>query len=196
MKKVMKKIFLGISAIVSIAVVSKIVGHPPKGVEQFILYAFPGGILMFFIFDPLLKAFSSRTEGKSVNKSESIREIHHVTEKPAPQRNNLFDETESPASVVVKSIKLTEQDDAARGISVLLVALRWDSNPLSKQKLRDRAAKAVQLVDSQFDKNVMDVKILVIDESQQYVQLSVRADFRDKSEEEQMREALKRAFIK
>ena len=103
--------------------------------------------------------------------------------------------TRSPASPAVKSLKLTEQGDAARGVSVLLVALRWDSNPISKQELRDRAAKAVQVVDGQFDKDVMDVKILVIDESQQYVQLSVRADFRDKAEEERMRESLKKEFI-
>jgi hypothetical protein len=106
------------------------------------------------------------------------------------------DETESPSSPTVKSIKLTEQNDSARGISVLLVALRWDSNPLSKQELRDRAARAVQLVDRQFDKDVMDVKILVVDENQQYIQLSVRADFRDKTEEEKMREALKKEFVK
>jgi translation initiation factor 2 alpha subunit (eIF-2alpha) len=61
---------------------------------------------------------------------------------------------------------------------------------LSKQELRDRAAKAVQLVDRQFDKDVMDVMILVVDEGKQYVQLSVRTNFRDKDEEEQMREAL------
>ena len=42
----------------------------------------------------------------------------------------------------------------------------------------------------------MDVKILVVDEGQQYVQLSVRANFQDKSEEEQMRGALKKEFIK
>lgn len=108
------------------------------------------------------------------------------------QNNN---ETDSPASPAIKSIKLNEQGDAARGVEVLLVALRWDSNPISKQELRDRAARAVQVVDGQFDKDVMDVKILVIDESQQYVQLSVRADFRDKAEEERMRESLKKEFI-
>jgi hypothetical protein len=54
----------------------------------------------------------------------------------------------------------------------------------------------VQVVDRQFDKDVKDLKILVIDEKQQYVQLSVRADFRDKAEEEQIREALKKEFIK
>jgi hypothetical protein len=167
-KRIMKNVFLGISAIVSIFIVSIIVGHAPRGVVQFVLYAFPGGILMFFIFDPLLKAFSGRTE----------------------------DETEIPASPTVKSVKLTEQDDSARGISVSLVALRWDSDPLNKQELRDRAAKAVQLVDSQFDKDVMDVKILVVDEDQQYVQLSVRADFRDKAEEDEMRKALKKEFVK
>lgn len=106
------------------------------------------------------------------------------------------DETEIPASPVVKSIQLTEQNDSERGISVLLVALRWDSNPIGKQELRNRAAKAVQIVDPQFDKDVMDVKILVVDEDQQYVQLSVRANFRDKAEEEQMREALKKEFVK
>ncbi len=105
------------------------------------------------------------------------------------------DETESPASPVV-NLKLTEQDDSVRGNSILLVALRWDFDPIGKQELRNRAAKAVQLVDSQFDKDVMDVKILVVDEDQQYVQLSVRANFRDKAEEEQMREALKKEFVK
>jgi hypothetical protein len=105
-------------------------------------------------------------------------------------------ETENPALTAVKSIKLSEAADAERGISVSLVALRWDSNPINKQELRDRAAKAVQVVDSQFDKDVMDVKILVIDEKQQYVQLSVRADFQDKDEEERMRKSLKNEFIK
>ncbi len=308
MKNVMKNIFLGISAIVSIAIASKIVGHPPRGVEQVILYAFPGGILMFFIFDPLMKAFSGRKGDKDKSKSESSSGIHQAAQKQPTQQNNPFsekilnfldenplsigtldefkkgredfskwgdgvltgskewvvnklcnklseigasnppsirrsqnygwqtsnlegftarieasipnmlagyyigrlgdnmyglfgcnfnnNETEIPASPIVKSIKLTEQGDAARGVSVLLVALRWGSNPISKQELRDRAAMAVQVVDGQFDKDVMDVKILVIDESQQYVQLSVRADFRDKAEEEQMREALKKEFIK
>jgi len=106
------------------------------------------------------------------------------------------DKAESPASPTVKSIKLTEDDDSARGISVSLVALRWDYNPLSKQELRNRAAKAVQSVDRQFDKDVMDVKILIVDEDQQYVQISVRANFRDKAEEEQMREAFKKEFVK
>ena len=308
MKNVMKNIFLGISAIVSIAIVSKAVGHPPRGVEQVILYAFPGGILMFFIFDPLMKAFSGGKDDRDKSKSESSSEIHQAAEKQPTQQNKPFsekilnfldenplsigtldefkkgredfskwgdgvltgskewvvnklcnklseigasnppsirrsqnyewqtsnlegftarieasipnmlagyyigriadnlyglfgcnfnnNETESPASPAVKSIKLTEQGDAARGVSVLLVALRWDSNPISKQELRDRAARAVQVVDGQFDKDVMDVKILVIDESQQYVQLSVRADFRDKAEEERMRESLKKEFIK
>ena len=77
-----------------------------------------------------------------------------------------------------------------------MVALRWDYKPISKQELRNRAAKAVQVVDRRFDKEVMDVKILTIDEKQQYVQLSVRANFRDKSEEERMREDLKNEFIK
>ncbi len=103
---------------------------------------------------------------------------------------------EGLSSPALKSIKLTEANDTERNISVSLVALRWDSNSISKQELREKAARAVQIVDSQFDKDVMDVKILVIDESQQYVQLSVRADFRDKAEEEQMREALKAEFIK
>jgi hypothetical protein len=57
MQKVMKKVFLGVSALVSIIVVSKIVGHPPIGIEQWILYAFPGGILMVFLFDPLSNLF-------------------------------------------------------------------------------------------------------------------------------------------
>ena len=186
MKNVMKNIFLGISGIVSIAIVSKIAGHPPKGVEQVILYAFPGGILMFFIFDPLLKAFSRRTEDKSVNESQQIQ---HGTGNPSHQQNN-------PSTPNITSIKLSEKDDSARGISVSLVALRWDSEPLSKQELRDRAANAVQVVDSQFDKDVMDVKILVVDEEQQYVQLSVRANFRDETEEKQISEALKKEFVK
>ena len=308
MNKVMKNVFLGISAIVSIAIVSIIVGHPPRGVGQVILYAFPGGILMVFIFDPLMKAFSNRKNKKDNCKSDSTCETHQGSERQPTQHNNPFsekilyfldvnplsigtldefkkgredfaewgdgvltgskewvvnklcnklseigasnppsirrsknygwqtsnlegftarieasipkmlagyyigrlgdnmyglfgcnfndNETQTLDSPTVKSINLTEQGDAARGVSVLLVALRWDSNPISKQELQDRAGRAVQVVDSQFDKDVMDVKILVIDESQQYVQLSVRADFRKKTEEEQMREALKKEFIK
>ena len=308
MNKVMKNVFLGISAIVSIAIVSKIVGHPPRGVGQVILYAFPGGILMFFIFDPLMKAFSDRRNDKNNYKPESSCETHQTSERQPTQQNNPFtevilnfldenplsigtldefkkgredfskwgdgvltgskewvvnklcnklseigvrnlpfisrsqnfqwqtsnlegftarieaslpnmlagyyigrigdnlyglfgcnfnkNETEKAAPTTVKSIKLTEAADTERGISVSLIALRWDSNPISKQELRDRAARAVQVVDSQFDKDVMDVKILLIDEKQQYVQLSVRADCRDKAEEEQMREALKTEFAK
>ena len=37
--------------------------------------------------------------------------------------------------LMYSTIKLSEQNDSARGISVLLVALRWDSNPISKQEL-------------------------------------------------------------
>jgi hypothetical protein len=53
----MKKVFLGLSALISIIVVGKIVGHPPMGIEQWILYAFPGGILMVFLFDSLSNLF-------------------------------------------------------------------------------------------------------------------------------------------
>jgi hypothetical protein len=43
-------------------VVSKIVDHPPIGVEQWIFYAFPGGILMVFLFDPLSNLFFRRQQ--------------------------------------------------------------------------------------------------------------------------------------
>ena len=89
---------------------------------------------------------------------------------------------------------LSEPQDQQRGVSVMLVALRWDSSTLSKRELRNRAAKAVQIVDPQFDKDVMDVKILEVNEEQQYVQLSVRADFRNQDEQKSMNDALKKAF--
>lgn len=94
----------------------------------------------------------------------------------------------------VAHIQLNEPDDGMRGISVMLVALRWDESPLSKEELRNRAAMAVQIVDPLFDKDVMDVKILEVNESQQYVQLSIRANFQDQDEQEKMREALKKEF--
>ena len=55
MKNLMNNICLGISALISIVVCTRIVGHPPQGVEQMILYSFPGGIVMVLVFDPLLK---------------------------------------------------------------------------------------------------------------------------------------------
>ncbi len=55
MQKVIKNICLGISALISIVICSKIVGRPPQGVEQMILYSFPGGIVMVLVFEPLLK---------------------------------------------------------------------------------------------------------------------------------------------
>jgi hypothetical protein len=90
MKKIIKNVFLGISAIVSIAIISKIAGHPPRGVEQVILYAFPGGILMFFIFDPLMKAFSDRKDDKNNIKSESSGTISQFPEKKPTQQTILF----------------------------------------------------------------------------------------------------------
>jgi hypothetical protein len=194
MKKVMKNVFLGVAALLSIAVVTKIVGHPPKGIEQWILYAFPGGILMFFIFDPLLRAFSRGAEEKSGDKVDSAKQTN-ISGKAQPETpKGQSDSSSLPPSV--STVQLTEPDDQRRGISIILVALRWDSNPLPKQELRDRAAKAVQIVDQKFDKDVMDVKILVVDEKQQYVQLSVRANFQGKAEEDQMRDALKKEFFK
>lgn len=89
---------------------------------------------------------------------------------------------------------LSEPGDADRGINVCLVALRWDGHPLSKQDLRSRAAQAVQSVDRKFDKNVWDVKILVIDQEKQYVQLSVRSDYSSANEAKQIQQDLKRAF--
>lgn len=95
MKNVFKNVSLGISGIISIAIFSIIVGHPPRGVEQVILYAFPGGILMFFIFDPLLKAFGSSTEGNSESKSESVSKIYQAAEETSPQlKKNLPDLSE------------------------------------------------------------------------------------------------------
>ncbi len=64
LNKVMKNVFLGISAIVSIIVVSKMVGHPPRGIIDTVLYAMPGGILMHFIFQPLLNVIGHRANDK------------------------------------------------------------------------------------------------------------------------------------
>ncbi len=64
MKKAIKNICLGISALISIVICSKIVGHPPQGVEQMILYSFPGGIVMVLVFEPLLKMVGMGQKGR------------------------------------------------------------------------------------------------------------------------------------
>ena len=100
MHKVIKNLFLGISALVSIAVVSKMMGHPPRGVEEWVLYAFPGGILMVFIFDPLmglLGLFGLRPKNKTKNDVAATAEARNSVETPAPPPAN--DVSEKDASL-------------------------------------------------------------------------------------------------
>ncbi len=89
---------------------------------------------------------------------------------------------------------LSEPDDVARGISVALVALRWNAQPISRQQLRERAATAVAAIDKRYDKDVMDVNVIEVNEQQQYVQLAVRANFASQAECRRMATELKQEF--
>ncbi len=91
-------------------------------------------------------------------------------------------------------INLSQPGDEARGISIAMVALRWNGERISQQQLQERAALAVQTVDAKYNKDVMDVKVIEISESQQYVQLSVRANFNSDAEMNAMSTDLKRQF--
>jgi hypothetical protein len=157
MKKVMKTVSLGISGIVSTVVISIIVGHPPRSVEQIILYAFPGGILMFFIFDPLLNAFTSRAENKSVDKSKSINEIHYGTEKQSAQQNNPFSEkifnfmTENTLSIgTLDEFRKGQKDFSTWGNGVVIGSKELIVNKLS-DKLLDIGAKGLNSIGRQKD---------------------------------------------
>lgn len=96
----------------------------------------------------------------------------------------------------VNLMNLSQPGDQARGISVILVALRWDARPLTRQQLQSRASKAIEIVDRKYDKDVMDVKALEINEPQQFVQLSVRSNFSCENEATQMAADLKSEFAR
>lgn len=88
----------------------------------------------------------------------------------------------------------TQPGDEARGIVTIPIALRWNGSSLSKEELRTRAMHAVQTVDRRYNKDVMDVKLLEVSAGQQYVQLTVRANFSSEAEMRQMVNDLKREF--
>lgn len=153
-------------------------------------------------------AKKSNAVGPTQVSSKKDREMSITSDKKVDDWNEAYiagEESESnktskrpqnsDKAAKVISMPLSEPQDQQRGISVMLVALRWNSSPLSKQELRSRAAKAVQMVDTQFDKDVMDVKLLEVNEGQQYVQLSVRANFCNQEEQERMRDALNKEFV-
>lgn len=94
----------------------------------------------------------------------------------------------------MNTMNLSQSEDRVRGISVILVALRWDGSPLTRQQLQNRASEAIEIIDRKYNKDIMDVKALEINEPQQFVQLSVRANFSSEDEATQMAADLKSEF--
>lgn len=106
MRKLMKNVFLGISGIASIYFVSLVMGHPPRGIEQVILYSFPGGILMFFLFDPILNTFGER--------AKQVQDDNEVLDSIRNEDSIItINESEFPPSVEKEIASGIEESDAS-----------------------------------------------------------------------------------
>ena len=147
MRKVIKNIFLGISAIASIYFVSLVIGHPPMGIEQVILYAFPGGILMFFLFDPILNAFGERAKQvqednevlDSISKEDSIITNHldHKLNKKDVLKNEIIDFlNENPLDIgSILEFRKGQKDFKSWGDGVLFGSEKWVIDKLANKLL-------------------------------------------------------------
>lgn len=122
----------------------------------------------------------------------TVDEFEGGTSTPLPQATTRTAITPDGQSFTMQGH--SQPDDKERGIYTAPVALRWNEGRLDASALRERAAAAVSQVDAKYDKEVMDVKIMEVNDDQQYVQLLVRANFESQDEVAQMTADLKEKF--